>query len=97
MKKGTTDSRCSRGESSQNKSRYVPIECKVVLHGFKAESKEEDVKSIVAESIKATRLKEEHTIGCPAILITHVFVEFQNMQIRDRFVRSANMRRYELD
>ena len=42
-------------------------------------------------------MKEEHTIDCPAIPIKHVFVEFQNMKIRDRFVRSANMRKYELD
>ena len=55
------------------------------------------MKSIIAESIKATGTKEEHTIDCPAIPITHVFVEFQNMKIRDRFVRSANMRKYELD
>ena len=55
------------------------------------------MKSIIAESIKATGMKEEHTIDCPAIPITHVFVEFQNMKIRDRFVRSANMRKYELD
>ena len=68
-----------------------------MLHGFKAESKEEDVKSIVAESMKATRMKEEHTLQYSAIQITHAFVEFQDMKTRDRFVRSANMRRYELD
>ena len=97
MEKDTTDPRCDYGENAKSKSRNVPIECKAVLDGFKAESKKEDVKSITAESIKATGMKKEHTIDCPAIPITHAFVEFQNMKIRDRYVRSANMRRYELD
>ena len=59
--------------------------------------KEEDVKSVIEASIKATGMKEEYTIDCPAIPITHAFVEFQNMKIRDRHVRSASMRKYELD
>ena len=42
-------------------------------------------------------MKEEYAIDFPAIPITHAFVEFQNMKIRDRYVRSANMRKIELD
>ena len=70
--------------------------CKAVLHGFKTESKEQD-KAIVMESITATGMKEEHTVEYPAIPITHVFVEFEDTRTRDRFVRSANMRKYILD
>ena len=33
----------------------------------------------------------------PAIPITHLFVEFEDTRTRDRFVRSANMRKCELD
>ena len=55
------------------------------------------MKSVIEESIKATGMKEEHTVDCPAIPITHAFVEFQNMKIRDRYVRSANIRKIELD
>ena len=47
--------------------------------------------------IKATGMKEEYTVDFPAIPITHAFVEFQDTRTRDRFVRSANMRKYELD
>ena len=42
-------------------------------------------------------MKEEHLVDYPAIPITHVFVEFNDTRIRDRFVRSASMRRYEQD
>ena len=55
------------------------------------------MKAIVMESIKATGMKEDHTVDFPAIPITHAFVESQDTKTRDRFVRSANMRRYELD
>ena len=96
MEKGTTNSKNSHGESTKDRARNVPIECKAVLHGFKAESKEE-VKSVIEDSIKATGMKEEYTIDCPAVPITHACVEFQNMKIRDRYVRSANIRKIELD
>ena len=55
------------------------------------------MKAIVMQVIKATGMKEEHTVDFPAIPITHAFVEFQDTRTRDRFVRSANMRKYELD
>ena len=42
-------------------------------------------------------MKEEHIVDYPAIPITHVFVELKCTRIRDRFVRSVNMRKYELD
>ena len=55
------------------------------------------MKAIVMQVIKATGMREEHTVDFPAIPITHVFVEFQDTRTRDKFVRSANMRKYELD
>ena len=97
MGKSATNSKNSYGESTEDKARNVPIECKSVLHGFKAESKEEKVKSVIVDSIKATGMTEEYTVDFPAIPITHAFVEFQNMKIRDRCVRSANMRKIDLD
>ena len=39
----------------------------------------------------------EYTIHCPAIPITHVFVEFQNTKIRDRYVRSASMQKIDIN
>ena len=72
-------------------------DCKAVLHGFKTESREADVKAIVMQIIKVTGMKEEHVVDYPAIPITHVFVEFGDTRTRDRFVRSANMRKYELN
>ena len=97
IERGTTGVGCRRFDNAQGRSGHVPTDCKAVLHGFKTESKEQDVKAIVMESIKATGMKEEHTVEYPAIPITHVFVEFDDTRTRDRFVRSANMRKYELD
>ena len=68
-----------------------------MVHGCTAESREKDVKSVIEESIKATGMREEYTIDCPALPITHAFVEFQNMKIRDKYVRSANIRKKEMD
>ena len=73
------------------------MDCKAVLHGFKTDSREDDVKTIVMQTIKATGMKEEHVIDYPAIPITHVFVEFHDTRTRDRFVRSAGMQKFELD
>ena len=63
----------------------------------KPQSKEQDVRALVAEVINATGMKDEHLVDCPAIPITHVFVEFEDTRTTDRFVRSVNMRSYELD
>ena len=82
MEKDTMESRYRRGDSSQSKSSYAPTECKAVLNGFKAESKEEDVKFVIEDSIKATGMKEEYTIDCPAIPITHAFKHEDKRQIR---------------
>ena len=82
---------------AKGRTGYVSTDYKAVLHGFKTESREADVKAIVMQVIKATGMKEEHTVEIPAIPITHAFVEFQDTRIRDSFVRSANMRKYELD
>ena len=97
MEKETMGSRYRSVDGTQSKTRFVPTECKAVLHGFKTDSKEQDVRAIAMESIKATGMKDELTVDFPAIPITHAFVEFQDTKTRDRFVRSANMRRYELD
>ena len=96
-KKKQWKSRYRHVEGTQSKPRYVATDCKAVLHGFKTDSKEQDVKAIVMESIKATGMKEELRVDFPTIPITHAFVEFQDTRTRDRFVRSANIRRYELD
>ena len=45
----------------------------VVSPRFKTESKEEDVKTIVMQVIKATGMKEKHVVDYTAIPITHVF------------------------
>ena len=70
----------------------TPTSRKAVLHGFKPETKEQDVRALVTKVINATGMKEEHMVDYPAIPITHVFVEFEDTSIRDRFVRSVNMR-----
>ena len=76
---------------------YVSTEYKAVLHGFKTESREADVKAFVIQVTKAFGMKEEHAVDFQEIQITHAFVEFQDTRTRDRFVRSASMRKYELD
>ena len=87
-----------REENTKENPRTVHFEYKAVVHGFKDDSKEEDVKAAVENSIKATGMKDvEYTIDCPAIPITHVFVEFQNTKIRDRYFRSASMQKVELN
>ena len=96
IEKSATNSKNSYGESTTDKARNVPWFAKQ-LHGFQAETKEEKVKSVIVDPVKATGMTEEYTIDCPAIPITHAFVEFQNMKIRDRYVRSVNMRKIELD
>ena len=42
-------------------------------------------------------MKEEHFVDYPAVPITHAFIEVKKTRIRDRFVRSANMRKYVLE
>ena len=97
IEKGTMGDGYKYSGSAQGKSGYVPTDCKAVLHGFNTESREENVKAIVMQTIKATGMKEEHVVDYPTIPITHVFVEFGDTRTRDRFVRSANMRNCELD
>ena len=96
-KSGANEKTCCE-EGTKEYPQTVPIECKAVAHGFKDDSQEKDVKAVVEKSIKATGMKDvEYTIDCPAIPITHAFVEFQNMKIRDRYVRSASMQKFELN
>ena len=88
---------CKYSGNAYGKSGHASTECRAVLHGFKTESREEDVKAIVIQIIKATGMREDYTVDFPAIPITHAFVEFQDTRTRDRFVRSDNMRKYERD
>ena len=75
----------------------TPTDLKAVIYGFKQEAKEQEVKRIVAKIVSDTGMKEKHLVDYPAIPLTHVFVEFEGKRIRDRFVRLASMRKYELD
>ena len=75
----------------------TPTDLKAVIHGFKQEAKEQEVNRIVAKILSETGMKEKHWIDYPAIPLTHVFVECEDKRIRDRFVRSASMRKYEME
>ena len=93
-----TNGKTCRDGNTKDNPRTVPVEYKAVAHGFKVDSEEKDVRTVIEESVKATGMKEiTYTIDCPANPITHAFVEFQNMKIRDRYVRSASMRKVELN
>ena len=97
IERGTGSAGHNRLGASQGGWGPTPTSLKAVLHGFKPDAKEQEVRTLVAKVISDTGMKEEHSVDYPAIPITHVFVEFEDTRIRDRFVRSANMRRYELD
>ena len=75
----------------------TPSELRAVIHGFKPEAKEQAVKRIVARIVSDTGMKENHLFDYPAIPLTHVFVEFEDKRIRDRFVRSASMRKNQME
>ena len=75
----------------------TPTCLKAVIHGFKKEAKEKELRSLITKVISETGMKEEHFVDYPAIPITHAFIEFKETRIRDRFVRSANMRKYVLE
>ena len=97
IERGTGSAGHTRSGTSQGGWGPTPTNLKAVIHGFKPVAKEQEVKRIVARVLSDNGMKEEHLVDYPAIPITHVFVEFEDTRIRDRFVRSANMRRYELD
>ena len=61
------------------------------------EVKEKELRSLITKVISDTGMKEEHFVDYPAIPITHAFIEFKETRIRDRFVRSASMRKYVLE
>ena len=87
-----------REEGTKENPRTVPIECKAVAHGFKEDSEVKDMKAVIEKTIKVAGMEEvEYTIDCPAIPITHAFVEFQNMNFRDRYGRSASLQKFELN
>ena len=71
----------SLGET-QSRWSPTPTSRKAVIHGFKPESKEQDVKALDIETINATGMKEEHTVDYLAIPITHVCVEFEDKDKR---------------
>ena len=97
IEKSTGGAGHTRPGSSQGGWGPTPTSLKAVIHGLKLDAKEQEVKRIVAKRLSDTGMKDEHLVDNPAIPITHVFVEFNDTRIRDRFVRSASMRRYELD
>ena len=82
--------------SSQGGWGPTPTCLRAVIYGFK-EAKEKELRSLVARVISDTGMKEGHFVDYPAIPITHAFIEFKETRIRDRFVRSANMRKYVLE
>ena len=75
----------------------TPMCLRAVIHGFKREAKENELKPLVAKIISDTGMKDEHAIDYPANPITHAFIEFKERRTRDKFVRSANMRKYKLE
>ena len=75
----------------------TPTCLKAVIHGFKKEAKEKELRSLITKVISDTGMKEEHLVDYPAIPITHAFIKFKETRIRDRFVRSANLRKYVLE
>ena len=97
IERGTGGAGHNRFGASQGGWGPTPTSLKAVIHGFKPNATEQEVRTLVAKVISDTGMKEEHLVDDLAIPITHVFVEFEDTRIRDRFVRSANMRRYELD
>ena len=86
-----------RSGSTQGGWGPTPTNLRAVIHGFKPDAKEQEVKRIVAKIFSDTGMKENHMVDYPAFPITHAFVEFNDTRIRDRFVRSASIRRYEVD
>ena len=68
-----------------------------MIHGFRKEAKEKELRSLLTKVISDTGMKEEHFVDHPAVPITHAFIEVKETRIRDRFVRSSNMRKYVLE
>ena len=97
IEKSTGGAGHTRPGSSQGGWGPTPTSLKAVIHGFKPDATEQEVKRIVAKILSDTGMNDEHLVDYPAIPITHAFVELNDTRIRDRFVRSASMRRYELD
>ena len=60
----------------------TPTDLKAVVHGFKQEAKEQEVKRIVPKIIIETGMKEKHWIDYPAIPLTHVFVRKYDLEER---------------
>ena len=79
-------------KNMKEKPRGARIGNKAVATGIKEDSEEKYVKAVIEESTRVTGVKEVgYTIDCPAVPITHAFVECQNTKTRDRYLRSANM------
>ena len=76
------------------KSRTVPNENKAVATGFKEDSAEEYVKTVIEKTITISGRKGvKYTIKCPAIPIKHAFIEFRDSDVRYKYIRSAKMQR----
>ena len=87
----------TRSGSTQGGWGPTPTNLRAVIHGFKLDAKEQQVKRIVAKIFSDTGMKGNHLVDYPAFPITQAFVEFNDTRIRDSFVRSASIRRYEMD
>ena len=60
----------------------TPTDLKAVIHGFKQETKEQEVKRIVAKIISEIGMKEKHLLDYPAIPPTHVLYELDERTIK---------------
>ena len=73
----------TRSGTSQGGWGPTPTNLKAVIHGFKPDAKEQEVKRIVARVLSDIGMKEEHLVDYPDIPITHVFVEFEDTKISE--------------
>ena len=68
-----------------------------VATGCKGDSTEKEVMLLLEKCIDTAGMKKEHLrIKCPANPITHAFIEFEDSDERDQFIRSAKMQQMKL-
>ena len=80
-----------------DRSQSVPDENKAVAIGFQDDTTEKDVETLLEKSIDMAGMKKERIrIKCPAKPITHAFLEFEDSDERDEYIRSANMQQMKL-
>ena len=80
------------------KARRTADENKAVVTGFKEDSDETEVRILLEKSTDVSGMKKaEIVITCRAKPITHAFQEFKDNDQRDKYGRSANMQKLELN